>query len=260
MEKEIPGGILEAVHHDAQTSPEIDVATIMDAAGAPAKTMLATLAALGIVPTPKEFQDIVLTDSHDGEMIKRALGETTFDPNVGGVDDTYAPRASDFSADLAHALEPLLTERSSFSPYIGPRLTESVGKTASAQRKIGSHPALTKLAAQYNGFRIAMLENAPDLIPCACDHLGVDDLDRSGDRLAQLLLGLAAVIQLIAAHLKIMGEGNRIGSMARFVADHRQLQALSTLGSGLRAAMSCDKVSGIADAATTVVTAVTARL
>lgn len=259
MEKEIPGGLAEAVFRDADTAPEVlDVHVVMRGEHTPeaVKKVLATLAGLGIMPTPTEFQNLVLPTLPGGQFNKLSADalQAVFDDRSPGIDNTFAVKAADFDPELAHAYSPLMAERSSFAPFLHPRLSDDPEKTASARRTPRQN-GFAKLAAMYNGFRLSVLEEAPDLFPKAAEFLKIEtllDAEETGSTgdLAGLLLGQGPVIQLISSHLRRSGgEGHQIGTMSRMIANNPSFYAMSTIGAALRQIMGLDKSKGLAQAA-----------
>lgn len=267
MEKEIPDGIAEAVQLDADTAPDLSGTFEVLVGGSKeqptdaVKTLLSTLVALGIFPTPKEFQTLALHNVVGGQLIKRALDEKNviFDTSVGGVDDTFSALPGLFDSKLASALRHLMAERSSFAPFLHARMMDPEPKTASSRPHVIRTPLLNKIAAQYNGLRLSMLENAPELFPKTGALLGPEIYLQEGGKgigLAALLLGLAPVISLVSSHLRSRrDEGQQLGAMAQFVADQPSFVAMTTIGVGLRAAMAVDKAGGLVQAARQVVSA-----
>lgn len=265
MEKDIPGGLAEAAFKDSDTAPEVlDVRIMMR--GAPsvlgARKALSTLAGLGVIPTPSEFQNLVLPTMPHGDAAQKAFDAkyATFDTRLGGVDSTFAVDPSLFDAKLAEAYEPLMAERSSFAPYLHSRLSSPGEKTAGVKRSsysgsdaLGAISA--KLASMYNGYRLSVLESAPDLFPKAASHLPTDallDAEENGQKgnLSDLLLGQAPVVQLISSHLRRSeDEGRQIGTMSRMIANNPNFYAMSTIGAALRQVMGLDKSKGLAQAA-----------
>jgi hypothetical protein len=266
MEKDIPGGLAEAAFRDADTAPEIlDVQVMLQ--GAPStdvvRKILSTLSGLGVIPTPGEFQGMVLPLlGAEGSAVKKALDEkhATFDTRLGGIDNTFAVDPSLFDSKLAHAYEPLMDERSSFAPYLHARFAAGPEKTASKKRaQVGGHELMRKLASFYNGYRLSVLEHAESLFPKAAEYLGTEDLLDSqeggiGKDLAGLLLGHGPVIQLISSHLRRSeDEGRQIGTMAQIIATNPSFYAMSTIGTALRQAMGVDKSLGMTQAASSLV-------
>lgn len=265
MEKRIPDGFVQAVHHDAETAPDFSAVfgTLLRESTDPAvvQKLLTSLAVLGVVPTPLEFQSMVLSTLPGGEVIKSALDDrgAIFDASLGGVDDTFAVSSAHYDHDLTAAVSPMLAERSSFDPFLSSRLLDPEPKTASAPPAVLRTAMLDKIAAQYNGYRISALENASELMPKSAAFLGSTVLSKvtpKGIGLAALLLSLGPVISLLSSHLRSRREeGQQIGTMASFVADNPSFVSITTIGAGLRAAMMLDKAGGLAQAARSVITA-----
>jgi hypothetical protein len=249
MEKEIPDGIAQAVEVDAKSAPDASetLSAIVDAGTEP-RTLLTVLAGLGIIPTPREFQAIVLPAAE-----KQALASmnAVFD-TTGGIDDSYAVDPVLFDAKLASALVPLVPERSAYAPYLNARLSSDEPKLGSSEP---NYIRLEKIAAAYNGYRISVLENAENLMPKAASLLSVPR-DLKGIGLSALLLGLAPVIHLVSSHLRRRNEeGEQLGAMAQFVAENPTFTSMATIGAVLRAAMAVDNAGGLRQAATSLVSA-----
>ena len=261
MTKEIPGGIAEAAFRDADCAPEVlEAHVVLRGAhtGDAVRKVLSTLAGLGIVSTPSEFQGLVLPTLPGGSVMRQMLDaqRATFDTRSGGIDDTFRVRGADFDPELASAYEPLMGERSSFAPHLHPRLRTS-GKIASARRTVASESfpgLLTKVAQMYNGYRVSVLESAEDLFPKVAAHLGTDTLldtqdGRTGPDLPGLLLGQAPMIQLISSHLhRSDDEGRQIGNMSGMI-NNPSFYSASTIGAALRSVMGVDKTQGLVQAA-----------
>ena len=265
MEKEVPGGIAEAVHHDAEGAPEISVRVVMRSAGPQtadtARRILSTLGSLGIVATPHEFQSLVLPTMPGGDSLAELMDSrrAVFDTSRGGIDDSFCVAPQDFDPSLAHALSPWMEERSAFAPFIHPRLGRVEPKTASQARVALRTEMLDKLAESYNGYRVSLLEQAPEMFPKAAAYLGPDiylQEKRSSVGLAALLLGLAPVIHLVSSHLRsTRDEEQQLNAMSQFVAENPTFTSMLTIGAGLRAAMAIESAGGMGQAAKAIITA-----
>lgn len=244
MEKEIPDGIAEAVHCDADAMPTMERTTIRIMTNDPRRA-LSTLAGLGIVLKPTEFQRLVLGDRSD--TLSRDLQKVSFDTSLQVIDDTYAVRGEDFDTKLASALQPLMKDRSGFAPYLNPRLV-APAKTAGAQPEVVRNALMDKLAAQYQGYRISVLEQAPELFPKVATYLDIDPLDlekRSSAGLASILLGAGPVIHFLSSHLRDRAaKGQQLSTMARFVADNPSFTTASTVGGAIRAMITARNAGG----------------
>jgi hypothetical protein len=260
MEKEIPGGIAEAALCDADTAPEVlSVRVVVRGTHNKdsVRRVLSTLSALGIIPTPHEFQGLVLPTLPGGDRVKEALGDSTFDTRISGTDDTFAVSPALVDDDLAYAYAPLMSERSSFAPHLHPRLMRSE-KTAGTKRSSLRGGLLDKVAEMYNGYRLSVLENAGDLFPKVSALLSADqiiDADaRGGSDLSDLLLGVGPVVQLISSHVdRTDDEGQKISAMASAIHNSFGISDLSDLGVALRRTMELDKAAGLTQAASALV-------
>lgn len=250
IEKQIPDGVAQAVHSDADSMPELSQTHIKVVTNDP-KRALSTLAALGIVLTPAEFQKMVLGDKLFGGQ----LNKVSFDTDVSDIDDTFAVSGGAFDEKLAFAMAPLMAERSAFSPFLGPRLGSPCKTAAQVGRPPVRNVVMDKLAAQYNGYRLSVLEQAPELFPNAGAFVGPDVYlqDKTaglGAGVAGLLLGLGPMIHLLSSHLRRRREaGQQLGTMATLIADKPTFTSVATLGTALRAAMKIDKAGGLVQAA-----------
>lgn len=233
MEKQIPGET-EAVLHDADTSAEVDFSSLAQAAGLDGtRKLLSSAAALGIVATPGEFQKLV-APKQDG-LFSTETSEVSNDwvCTPGAVDDA-----------LLQALMHLAPERSAFAPFLNNRMKQAEpSKTASIRRAGSRSPALDKIAAQYNGYRLSVLDKSAALTHRA-EGLFIDPLAKTAglETLAGLLLGVAPVLHLVASHLRRQSdEGKQLGSMAQFIAENPTFSSLAVLGAGIRTAMIAEK-------------------
>lgn len=254
IEKEIPGGTAEAALHDADVAPEMLETRILigmrDPQVSDIKRVLAALAGLGILPTPREFQSLVLS-TPEGQKLSGVSWEL-FDDRVGGVDDTFAIGARHFDAKLAQAFLPFAAHRSSFAPFLEPRMA-STTKRASI-RMLPTPKALTKIGQMYNGFRLSVLREAPQLLPKVASFLDTDHVVAAQDHadLGGFLLGDAPVIQLISAHLQRSGDdGAKIAAMARLTSTSNTLEKVSRLGTVLREIVGLDNDLGMMKALAT---------
>lgn len=232
IDKELTGTV-EAVVQDAATTPEVRFSSLMSKnSPVGARELLSTAAALGIIATPREFQKLV----GRSEGLHHAISSSVFDPEQGGIDDTYAVSPSAVSQKLLCALVHLAPERSAFAPYLGPRM-KRVKKGGPEALRIEEK---AKVAAMYNGYRLSVMEKVGELIPYAEYQLLPDPLEAkvATNPLADLLLGVAPMLHLVAAHLRRKrDEGAELGTVATFLADHPTFSSLATLGAAIRVAM-----------------------
>ncbi len=225
MEKEIPGGIISSVNNDAASSPEMAFP-----AGANPLDVLSGMAALGVVATPHEFQRLT-TNCCSG-----MTPCSSFDPSAGATDYSFAVGSQHCTDPVLQVLAHSLGARSSFAPFLGPRL---VSPRKVLEIKI-SPASSEKVAGQYRGYRVSLLENATDLFPKVANHLDTDILlreKRSGLGIGGLLLGLAPVLSLLSSHFSSDEGSKNLNAMAQLIADHPSLQNLAKIGNGLRWAL-----------------------
>lgn len=251
MDKTVPGGVIEQVRAAAANEPSISAESLMrQSADHGASKVLSSLAALGIVLKPSEFTATVAP--HDDEIgaAVRAHGLPDTLPDVRPSYD-HPVTTQHVDQGLMQQSAKLAPQRSSFAPFLGPRMKQaSLKKTAAAKKdSCPSHPGFTKAAAAYAGYRLSLLETAPQVFPKGVTHLpGFGKV--AGDEVALLLLGLAPVLHLLASHLADRGDaGEEIGSMGSFVAQNPTFTTVGTIGAGLRAAMGVEAAGGIGPAA-----------
>lgn len=264
MEKEVPGGVAQAVLAAAEQEPSIAAEALMPmSARIGAKELLSSLAALGIVLKPEEFVSVVAP--HDNDLAAHIVSRgapPTFPTSGSKIDNAYATDPSCCDPAVMAACAALAPARSSFAPFLAPRMVRIVSITKMAAAPVSvDDPALSqKLAAQYNGYRLSVLENAASLFESGSPSLfGAEKTANEG--LALLLLGLAPMIHLLAAHLREKEHaGSELGAVSRFVAENPSFTAVSTIGAGLRAAMGIQRAGGILPAAKTLFTAAKAML
>lgn len=266
MEKEIPHGIAEAVHSDADRMPEMSCSSLSRLAKNPVGS-LSTLAALGIILTPHEFQRMILGE---GTPFMDQLHKTSFDTEASVVDDAYAVGPKHFDQKLASDLSSLMPSRSAYAPFMGERLM-SPPKVAAAQRSRPTlkHAIMEKLSAQYTGYRLSVLDNAESLYKEAEEFLSdeVSSLDagpgplggisaapnqRVGDG---LLLGRGPMIHLLSAHLhRQRAAGQQLETMPSYFSNNNTFKIMTSIGAALRSAIMVNKAGGLVEAAKAVAT------
>lgn len=234
IDKEL-NGTVEAVVQDAASTPEVRFSAMLPREHAGKvkgpREILSTAAALGIIATPREFQKLIGM----AEGFKHVISSSVFDPSQGGIDDTYAVAPQDVSQKLLQALVHLAPERSAFAPYLEPRM-RGASKGHAEEQRIEEK---AKVAAMYNGYRLSVMSKLGELIPHAEYQLLPDPLtSKVAHPLADLLLGVAPMLHLVAAHLRRKrDEGNELGTVATYLADHPTISSLATLGAAIRVAM-----------------------
>lgn len=225
LEKEIPDGVIEKVLTDSDTAPEIR----FDLTGKDPKGVLSSAAALGMVLSPTEFSRLVGGPG------------TPFSTATSAIDDSLSVGPSHVSDQLLDALTHVMPLRSAFRPFVEPRITTITAciRVAPKVPEIEEQ----KLAALYNGYRLSVLEQAEKLAERAQGYLVEEPLGPkvAAHPLAALLLGMAPVVHLVAAHLrKKQDEGQQLGTMASFLANNPTFLSLAALGAGIRVAMAAE--------------------
>ena len=146
IEKEVPAdeppASLEDVKHLANTIMEVKSREeafpdeVIDKLGKkPLPQVMSTLATLGILPKPHEFQRIVLI-SIGRKSLADELHEKQmcFDPSDGEANDEYEHMLkmspNNFSPAILNILRPFMGERSYYQPHLGRRLTVLIKRAA----------------------------------------------------------------------------------------------------------------------------------
>lgn len=125
----------------------------------PEKDGLSTLAGMGVVLKPREFQRTTLI-----RLGKKDLADQLDDNSeVFSKSDSSTPvdlSTSSFRPGLAELLLPLLLTRSALGPVIEKRVVISFGAGSTKEAKAASHSQelLHKVASAYNGYRHSVME------------------------------------------------------------------------------------------------------
>ncbi len=249
MEKEIPDGVAQAVHADAASMPPLSKTQIRVVTNDP-KAALSTLASLGIVLSPSEFQRMVIGD----KLFGQDLTKVSFDTGLSEVDDTYAVDPEAFSPKYAEAFSPVMPSRSAFAPFLNERLLSPAKVAAEPEepKPVLKDPLMGQVGAMYNGYRLSVLEKAPELMPKALPY--VPKAPPFGGDPASLLLGAGPMIHLLSSHLpQEKSVGPSIGTMSSIASQPHSFVALATIGVAIREALKWANSKGLLDAAKTVV-------
>lgn len=250
-EKHAPGGTARMVHLRSFTEPDISP-DILDRSAKihGVQRLLSTLSALGMVLKPGEFQEIVMGSQPSQSFFQdRARAKNvTFDPNTDAIDDTYAVSGSGVTKEASVPFLPYLEQRSSFAPYLDERSKVAAKLRRNAPQTLRT-PLLDKIAAQYNGYRLSILETAPATFSQHYDLVGVpaDQLLKvSSAGMGSLLLGLAPMVHLLSSHLRAKKRsGEDLGTVGSFIESNPSFTRALTIGAGLRAAMGIIEGGGI---------------
>lgn len=154
----------------AGQEPEIDSGTIDQLSRLPLPSVMSTLASMGIVLQPREFQRITLLQLGMRDAADALDDAGAVFPEVAGKEPMELG-ARHFLPALAQLLEKLVEGRSGHGPVIERRIIMMGGsrgepkeKRSPGLLKLGSSvPAelLCKLSAAYNGYREALMDVLP---------------------------------------------------------------------------------------------------
>lgn len=175
MDKDSPGvavNALDAAHHG------YDFSGVMAACRShKPKSVLASLAALGIIASPREFSAL-LTGA-----------PTDFDTQVSGADRTFEPRGVDVQDSLVKAFAPLVEPRSSFAAC------QTAERPEGGRERICVVVAAPDLARKYAGYRLGLIKHAGELFSHGQDPVKIAAQGPG------LLLGRPGVIQWFSSHV-----------------------------------------------------------
>jgi hypothetical protein len=248
--KEVPDGFIEAVNEDAVCGPAIPGAALRQLTGEVGpSTLLSSLAALGIVLSPAEFQNVALVGSPDGEELAEGLEKRSLVfKETGGVSDRLKVSSGFVDLPLAEKLAAYAPLRSGFDPFLTRRLLSVHPKVASELPREIVSDRLSDLGSEYNGYRLSLLDSAEELAGQGALALPFMSSQKSAGfgGVAGLLLGLGPVIHFVSSHLRDARKGGKqMGGLASFVADNPTFSTMATIGAALRAVMMVDQAGGM---------------
>jgi hypothetical protein len=248
MEKEIKGGLMRKVHLCADSEMELPfgvMAPFTQMFGL--KTLLSTLAGMGVALRPNEFHMLVGVEKPaHAPLAKEAQAQgVTFKTSLPGFSKEYAVSGEHFNAKLAMELLPYLENRSSFAPYVATRLGEldtkiKCASEARVTKQSLEGPFVSKVAALYNGYRASLLSEADALFPRYHEVVPpcTSDLMKSAS-VGSLLLSLPSVVHWISAHLeKVADVEDEVGTAVNYVTSNYDLTKLSAFGVGVQSELS----------------------
>jgi len=242
MEKEIRGGLMRKVDLCANGEMELPfgvMAPFSKQFGL--KTLLSTLAGLGIALRPNEFHMLVGMEMPAHGAIAKMAHEAgvTFKTSMPvGMRTDLMVSSANFNTKLAAELLPYLDQRSSFAPHLAVRLGQ-MSKTASesrvAPRQSMDGRVMAKIAALYNGYRASLLRESDTLFPHYFDVVrpSTADLVKSASGGA-LLLSSPSVVHWVSAHLeKVADVEDEVVTAVNYVISDRDHTKLAALGVGV---------------------------
>ncbi len=126
---------------------------------------LGTTTSMGMVMRPREFQRLLLAnmglDREADDLEDRGVMFPKVDTGHRPVDASQFG----FSPLLARLLEPFLSSRSAFGPFVEKRLTIIVIKPESGDRPTShTSPLLRKIGAAYDGYRKTAMQCLPEAV------------------------------------------------------------------------------------------------
>ena len=257
IEKEVPAVWAKKIELHSRCEPDIPTNILTQATDAfGPKTLLSTLGALGITAKPHEFHIVVTRGKPMSEKLASMAAERgqEFSTHTNRIDDEYAVSGKDVNVELGRSLAGAADARSSFAPHLAKRLLTppSEGTALKKESRLLYSEPMMELGAQYNGYRLSMLEKSAEIFPkYAAMGFARSDLP--------LLLGLGPMIHLLSAYLRKKEDaGQELGTVSKFVADNPLFTSMSTIGAGLRVAMAVNKAGGILPAVKNVAGAIRA--
>lgn len=168
IDKEVmPNTAAAAVNRMACSEPNLPIRELIRGSGDPA-LLLTTLAALGIVAKPEEFQYALLCRMGkpqvaqglaDSGSVFSPVGCSAASPFDGGM----------YSPSLARVLAPFLPERSGFYPHLparAMRITVMRASPVASAQQVPNDDLLNKVASAYASYRAAF-RNLPALAEIA---------------------------------------------------------------------------------------------
>ena len=158
--------------------------------------LLSTLALLGIVLKPSEFQYSALSRSDPALADRLSQHGMVFTPQPAA--GSMSISAGDFNPDLANMASSHLPERSAFSPHIGARvlhitLVKKASTTKPSPLQAVSDPVLDKIGSAYTAYRESLRTISNDLELAVLDHFGYYGDNFFGDLLDRHMTKSAAI-------------------------------------------------------------------
>lgn len=257
MDKEIDGGVAREVHAATDCDARIpaDVLRSLVPACGGVRQALSTLASCGVVLKPEEFQCVVAAgDPHrGGEILESLRNGCTFDTARSGINDSLSVDPGLVAKDVPRRIVTIIRSRSSFGPFLAPRIHGHCEVTPTGELNVMSGGPLDRLSDLYNGYRLSMVELAPKLADAFDASLLPEEVKYSSIGVSDavgLLLTTGTLVSLLSSHLRKKEEaGKELGVVGKFIAQHPSLTAAATAALGLRLAMGLQSPGGIAGAA-----------
>ena len=171
VEKKIlPNSISESIMKAQACEPDIPK-TFLDKM--PFEKLLTTMAALGMVAKPREFQYGMLRRMGRPELASSLRASNTIFP-MGRAHVGAAPRLerSMYDGGIARLLSSLIPRRSAFAPHLPNRVVRITVIKPAKSMNVGSGELLSKVASAYAGYRKSLRTLGEDL-----DNIIDSDID-----------------------------------------------------------------------------------
>lgn len=239
IEKEVPGGLARKIELCANGEVDLPFGPLAGFSKAfGAKTLLSTLAGLGIPLKPQEFHAVISVEHPLQDKVARMAAEhnMTFKTSLPGHNPAYAVSPEYFSEKLAMQLLLMLEERSSFAPHLHYRLATAHQKTATAPVSQRLDDVFVRdVAAMYNSYRGSLVKEASGLFPkyYSVVPIAPQDMMKSASS-AGLLLSSHTVVHWISAHLeKVASAEEEVNAVMKYVMASPEYSRLSAFGTEL---------------------------
>lgn len=142
-----------------RSEPDLPKGTLDGLSSLPLKDVLSTLAGLGMVLRPREYQRITLIQMGKGDLADDLDSRSEVFPRSESTEPGSLDKDS-FRPGLAEILLSLLASRSGLGPVVEKRVVLSSGDAAQKEASVPSHSRelLAKIGAAYNGYRQSVME------------------------------------------------------------------------------------------------------
>lgn len=225
MDKELPGvdtnADLKPYSQAAMSERELPYEVLRKVSDNPLLPILSSAALSGFIPTPREFQFIVLRSCGrpiEADQLHEA--NKVFAPTTGISDLELDP--NDISPPIVHHLLPHLMERTIGEPVLSLRVQKTVVGPGSGRDQSFVH--LPNIGDAYNGFLKSVLCFLGQRLPAGEVVPGLYSASRGFDSVADKLAGIERVISPLS-----YGVGSAIYLLTRLAQQQRQTDEAKNL-------------------------------
>ena len=212
---------------------------------------LTTSSSMGIVLKPREYQKIVLLKLGYDELAEDLERRGAVFAPTEEIDRsvTFGKR-SQFSPELFNALKDDFLERTSFEPFISERiLLKQASQNKNSDVLYVTSDILTKVSASYNGYRLALMEQLPEIVETITlkdsdliktinnakfeDQFVFHNRGKSASVAPALMgvLGFGTLAYLYGAHIKAKrSAGEQVSVVDSFIEKHPNFSASMAFG------------------------------